>query len=87
VGATYAKSDRTDKQSVGNGGFMAGGKNAEVWAAGLKYDANNIYLATTYSETRNMTNFGDGYIATKHRTLKLLLSTSSTSVCVRPSLT
>ncbi|MBD5747168.1 porin, partial [Citrobacter freundii] len=58
VGATYAKSDRTDKQSVGNGGFMASGKNAEVWAAGLKYDANNIYLATTYSETRNMTTYG-----------------------------
>ncbi|MNI75228.1 Outer membrane porin protein OmpD precursor [compost metagenome] len=37
---------------------MASGKNAEVWAAGLKYDANNIYLATTYSETRNMTTFG-----------------------------
>ncbi|MDI4747708.1 porin, partial [Salmonella enterica subsp. enterica serovar Anatum] len=32
--------------------------NAEVWAAGLKYDANNIYLATTYSETLNMTTFG-----------------------------
>jgi outer membrane porin protein LC len=27
---------------------------------GLKYDANNIYLATTYSETRNMTTFGNG---------------------------
>lgn len=37
---------------------MASGKNAEVWAAGLKYDANNIYTATTYSETRNMTTFG-----------------------------
>ena len=24
-------------------------------AAELKYDANNIYLATTYSETQNMT--------------------------------
>ncbi len=37
----------------------AAGKNAEVWAAGLKYDANNIYLATTYSETLNMTTFVD----------------------------
>lgn len=34
-----------------------------MWAAGLKYDANNIYLATTYAETRNMTKFGNGYIA------------------------
>ncbi|VTP68990.1 Porin OmpN [Leclercia adecarboxylata] len=26
---------------------------------GLKYDANNIYLAAMYSETRNMTPYGD----------------------------
>ncbi len=59
IGATYAKSDRTDDQMRnGNNEFYASGKNAEVWAAGLKYDANNIYLATTYSETRNMTKFG-----------------------------
>ena len=33
----------------------------------MKYDANNIYLATMYSETRNMTPFGDvdGFIANK----------------------
>ncbi|MGV4231776.1 porin OmpD [Citrobacter portucalensis] len=59
VGATYAKSDRTDSQVNRAGDLNARGKNAEVWAAGLKYDANNIYLATTYSETRNMTVFGD----------------------------
>ncbi|MBJ9227417.1 porin OmpD [Citrobacter braakii] len=58
VGATYAKSDRTDSQNNHSGQFKADGKNAEIWAAGLKYDANNIYLATTYSETRNMTTFG-----------------------------
>ncbi|WP_312755169.1 porin, partial [Escherichia coli] len=62
IGATYAKSDRTDTQ-VNAGKVLpevfASGKNAEVWAAGLKYDANNIYLATTYSETQNMTVFAD----------------------------
>jgi outer membrane porin protein LC len=58
VGATYAKSDRTDEQNNHNSIFKANGANAEVWAAGLKYDANNIYLATTYSETRNMTTYG-----------------------------
>ena len=68
IGATYAKSDRTDEQV--KAGKMApevyaSGKNAEVWAAGLKYDANNIYLATTYSETQNMTVFGDHLIANK----------------------
>ena len=66
VGATYAKSDRTNNQVIlGNNGLNASGKNAEVWAAGLKYDANNIYLATTYSETQNMTVFGNNHIANK----------------------
>ena len=61
IGATYAKSDRTDTQVKAGKvapALYASGKNAEVWAAGLKYDANNIYLATTYSETQNMTTFG-----------------------------
>ena len=66
VGATYAKSDRTNNQVIhGNNGLNASGQNAEVWAAGLKYDANNIYLATTYSETQNMTVFGNNHIANK----------------------
>lgn len=68
IGATYAKSDRTDAQRKdGNNILMAAGKNAEVWAAGLKYNANNIYLATTYAETLNMTKFGNGNIANKTR--------------------
>lgn len=41
--------------------LTASGKNAEVRAAGLKYDANNVYLATTYSETQNMTAFAGGF--------------------------
>ena len=67
VGATYAKADRTDDQVryAAQSVLNASGDNAEVWAAGLKYDANNIYLATTYSETRNMTVFGDKHIANK----------------------
>ena len=73
VGATYAKSDRTNDQVIyGNNSLNASGQNAEVWAAGLKYDANNIYLATTYSETRNMTNFGDGYIANKAQNFEVV---------------
>ncbi|EOC2432621.1 porin OmpC [Escherichia coli] len=68
IGATYAKSDRTDTQ-VNAGKVLpevfASGKNAEVWTAGLKYDANNIYLATTYSETQNMTVFADHFVANK----------------------
>ncbi|EPB3832381.1 porin, partial [Escherichia coli] len=68
IGATYAKSDRTDTQvKLGKllPGVFASGENAEVWAAGLKYDANNVYLATTYSETQNMTKFADYFVANK----------------------
>ncbi len=62
------KSDRTDGQvsyAKAPLNLNASGKTAEVWATGLKYDANNIYLATTYSETQNMTVFGDDHIANK----------------------
>uniref|UniRef100_UPI00254ED775 porin n=1 Tax=Enterobacter cloacae TaxID=550 RepID=UPI00254ED775 len=72
AGATYAKSDRTDDQVRAASNLNAGGENAEVWAAGLKYDANNIYLATTYSETRNMTAFGDNHIANKAQNFEVV---------------
>lgn len=50
VGAAYANSKRVnDANDVGNDG-----KHAEVWTVGTKYDANNIYLATMYAETRGM---------------------------------
>lgn len=53
--AAFASSDRTNDQVNLT---IADGDRAEVWTTGLKYDANNIYLATMYSETRNMTGFG-----------------------------
>ncbi|UBX30571.1 porin [Arsenophonus apicola] len=57
LGAGYAKSNRglTDQQKNDSG---AGGNSAEGWNAGIKYDANNLYLAAMYGETRNMTRFG-----------------------------
>ncbi|EAN5735782.1 porin [Salmonella enterica] len=48
VGAAYSNSRRTYIQNT------EVAKRAEVWTAGLKYDANNIYLAATYAQTRNM---------------------------------
>ena len=54
-GAAYTSSDRTNEQVNYS---TAGGDKADAWTAGLKYDANNIYLATMYSETRNMTPYG-----------------------------
>ncbi|HEY4437710.1 MAG TPA: porin OmpC [Lelliottia sp.] len=59
AGAAYSSSDRTNDQVNAGGGKYAGGDKADAWTAGLKYDANNIYLATMYSETRNMTTYGD----------------------------
>jgi len=56
AGAAYTSSDRTNDQMTQT---TAGGDKADAWTAGLKYDANNIYLATMYSETRNMTPYGN----------------------------
>ncbi|MFS2224950.1 porin OmpC [Pantoea sp. B65] len=52
VVAAYASQDRTEVQ---NATGVGRGDRAEVWAAGLKYDANSIYLAATYGEGRNET--------------------------------
>lgn len=65
AGAAYTSSDRTNDQVNHT---AAGGDKADAWTAGLKYDANNIYLATMYSETRNMTPFGDSDYAVANKT-------------------
>ena len=74
LGAAYSSSDRTNDQvAYGAGNYnryskYAGGNTAEVWTFGAKYDANDIYLAMMYAETRNMTPYGsadDGGIANK----------------------
>ncbi|WP_323372748.1 porin OmpF [Winslowiella arboricola] len=56
VVGTYSSQDRTNSQ---NGAEFGEGDRAEFWGAGLKYDANNIYLAATYAEGRNATRIGD----------------------------
>ncbi|MDA8481251.1 porin OmpC [Citrobacter sp. Awk 4] len=64
LGAAYTSSDRTNQQAEFS---TAGGDKADAWTVGGKYDANNIYLAAMYSETRNMTPYGgnSGTIANK----------------------
>ncbi|AHG21761.1 membrane protein [Chania multitudinisentens RB-25] len=52
IGAAFASSNRTEAQKHGTYGT---GEKAEIWATGLKYDANNVYLAATYAETHNLT--------------------------------
>ncbi|CVF53325.1 Outer membrane pore protein E precursor [Serratia marcescens] len=51
VGAAYASSNRTTTQKAGTFGK---GDKADIWAGGLKYDNNNVYLAATYSQSRNI---------------------------------
>ncbi|MBS9438608.1 porin [Photorhabdus noenieputensis] len=63
VGGAYSNSARTSAQKTvydidTNKGSTALGDRAEAWNIGAKYDANNIYLAAMYGETRNMTRFG-----------------------------
>ncbi len=73
--AAYASSDRTtDQTRTGNANqYFAGGDTAEAWTVGLKYDDNNIYLATMYAETRNMTPFGSlGGIANKTQNIEIV---------------
>ncbi|MBA7948120.1 porin OmpC [Citrobacter freundii] len=67
LGAAYSASDRTDSQvargyqdGMNKRNNYAGGETAEAWTVGAKYDANNVYLAAMYAETRNMTYYGGG---------------------------
>ncbi len=84
VGAAYTSSNRSKWQKdLTNGSAL--GNNAQAWSVGTKYDANNIYLAATYSETLNMTPFGvssgkptdsssagDNFIADKTQNIELV---------------
>ena len=65
AGAAYASSDRTNDQTNAAGENFAGGDKANVWTVGAKFDSEGVYLATMYSETRNMTLYGDNGVANK----------------------
>ena len=60
--AAYGSGDRTNGQQ--SSFFGNGSERAEQWATALKYDANNIYLAAMYSETRNATYIEDNSTGT-----------------------
>ncbi len=75
AGAAYSSSDRTNKQTtLGRqvNSNVAGGDKADAWTAGLKYDANNVYLAAMYAETRNMTPYGKTGIADKTQNYEIV---------------
>ncbi len=56
VGAAMSSSRRTADQNADD--VYGHGNHAEVYSGGLKYDANNVYLAAQYSQTYNATRFG-----------------------------
>ncbi|MBI6263901.1 porin OmpC, partial [Proteus mirabilis] len=61
IGAAVSSSKRTDAQNgtyvVDNvtHNYIGTGDRAETYTGGLKYDANNIYLAAQYTQTYNAT--------------------------------
>jgi len=67
IAAAYANSDRTDAQSADKNG-----QSADAWTAGLKYDANQLYLAAMYAETHNMTPYGKNQFANKTQNVELV---------------
>ena len=89
LGAAYSSSDRTNDQvaygkaaeSIG----FAGGEKAEAWTVGAKYDANSVYLAMMYAETRNMTPIGNVGIANQTQNFEAVAQYQFDFV-LRPSL-
>lgn len=85
AGFAYSHSKRTDEQN--SVPALGRGDNAETYTGGLKYDANNIYWPLSTPRPTTQLAPVPRALLTKRRTSKWLLSTSSTSVCVRPWLT
>ncbi|MTD28653.1 porin OmpC [Erwinia sorbitola] len=56
AGAAMFSSDRTDTQN--SNALLGNGDKAQAYTGGLKYDANNIYLAAMYTKSYNATRFG-----------------------------
>ncbi|UJR56613.1 porin [Dickeya zeae MS1] len=59
VVGSYGHVNRATKQNgTDSANYDGRGTSAEVWATGLKYDANSIYVAATYGEYRNLSYVG-----------------------------
>lgn len=68
--AAYSNANRTLEQKK----FDGKGDKAEAWAVGGKYDANNVYLATVYAETRNTSVLDNDayYVANKTQNFEVI---------------
>ncbi len=56
LGGALFESDRTNNQNAA--GVLGQGDKANAYTGGLKYDANDIYLAAMYTRSYNATRFG-----------------------------
>ncbi len=86
LGGGYSSSARTAPQQHAS---LAGGERAEAWNFGGKFEANNVYLAAMYGETRNMTYFGkakDGLVANKTQNIELTAQYDFKDLGIKPSL-
>ncbi|RPH21810.1 porin [Buttiauxella warmboldiae] len=69
IGSAISSSKRTTDQ---NNMAVGEGDRAETYTGGLKYDANNIYLATQYTQTYNATRAGDLGFANKAQNFEVV---------------
>ncbi|STU64614.1 Outer membrane protein C precursor [Klebsiella pneumoniae subsp. ozaenae] len=78
---------RTDEQN--SVPALGRGDNAETYTGGLKYDANNIYLASQYTQTYNATRAGSLGFANKAQNFEVVaqypVRLRSASVCGLPA--
>ncbi|GAA0519868.1 porin OmpC [Tatumella terrea] len=61
LGGAMFSSNRTDEQnnySVDGNHILGNGDKAQAYTGGVKYDANNVYLAAMYTRSYNATRFG-----------------------------
>ncbi|MGM7603852.1 porin [Proteus mirabilis] len=83
LGGGYSNSSRTDEQKRAS---TAKGERAEAWNIGGKFEANNVYLAAMYGETRNMTGYSGGNIANKTQNIELTAQYDFADLGIKPSL-
>ncbi|MEN4981221.1 porin [Erwinia billingiae] len=67
LSASGSKSKRTLLQQADGQG-----DDASVWATGVKYDANQVYIAAMYGESRDMTAYGQSQVADKTKNLEVI---------------
>ncbi|HEY1844853.1 MAG TPA: porin OmpC [Buttiauxella sp.] len=70
VGTAVASSKRTTDQNRAD--VLGNGDRAETYTGGLKYDANNVYLAAQYTQTYNATRAGDQGFANKAQNFEVV---------------